>query len=103
MFKLPKNDPQDVEFIKKAHQDPNWPEDLDKPCDWDEVSLFGKIWFRIGNTVKTIFAFVCFIAFWLIFALIFGSHSDENPLEEYELRQFQIEEELEYREQDEED
>lgn len=102
MFKLPKNDPRDVEFIKKAHQDPNWPEDLDKPCDWDKVSLWGKIWHRIGGTVKGIFAWLCFIAFGVIFVLLFGSNSSENPLEDYELRQSQLEDELEYLQQDDE-
>lgn len=52
MFNLPKNDPKDEDFIKRAHNDPNWPKGLDTPCDWNKVSLWGKIWFKIGNTVK---------------------------------------------------
>lgn len=55
MFKLPKNDPRDVDFIKKAHQDPNWPADLDKPEDWDNVPLWRKIWFRIKTPVIATF------------------------------------------------
>lgn len=62
MFKLPKNKPEDVEFIKKAHEDPNWPEDLDKPEDWDKVSLPRKIWFVVGDAVKTIIAVIVMVA-----------------------------------------
>lgn len=68
MFKLPKNDPRDVEFIKKAHQDPNWPEDLDKPCDWDNVSLWRKVWFRVGDTV------IMLTTVTVIMALIIACH-----------------------------
>lgn len=62
MLKLPKNNPDDEEFIKNSHQDPAWPNNLDKPCDWDKVSLWRKIWFRIGDTVKMAATFMAVMA-----------------------------------------
>lgn len=52
MLKLPKNNPDDEEFIKRANEDPNWPKDLDKPADWSTVSVLQKIWFSIEGAVK---------------------------------------------------
>lgn len=50
-----KNNPKDEDFIKRAHENPSWPNDIDKPCDWSKVSSWRKTWFRIGGAVKAIF------------------------------------------------
>jgi hypothetical protein len=63
-----KNNPEDEDFIKRAHEDPNWPGDIDKPCDWNKVSLWQKIWFKIGGAVKGIFWLLVFCG--LFIALI---------------------------------
>lgn len=59
MFKLPHNAPDDDEFIKRANQDPDWPENIDKPRDWDAVSIWRKLWFKFGGLIAGIF--------WLLF------------------------------------
>jgi hypothetical protein len=84
MFKLPKNDPRDEEFIKRAHEDPNWPEGLDKPCDWDTVPLWRKVWFRIKTPVLAIawVLFFCGLFIALIEFIDAGEGMDEpycNP------------------------
>lgn len=74
-----KNKPEDEDFIKRAHEDPNWPEDLDKPCDWSKVSLWRKIWFKIGDAVKGIFwvLFFCGLSIAFIEFLDAGEGMDE--------------------------
>ncbi len=68
MLNLPKNNPDDESLIKKANNDPNWPADIDNPCDWDRVGLWSKIWFKIGDTVKML------IAIFAIGAIVIACH-----------------------------
>lgn len=50
-----KNRPEDEDFIKRANQDPNWPDDIDKPCDWNKVSVWQKFWFKYGDLLSGLF------------------------------------------------
>lgn len=54
------NKPEDEDFIKRAHNDPKWPADLDKPADWSRVSFWQKTWFKIGGVVKSILWVIAF-------------------------------------------
>lgn len=75
MFKLPKNKPEDEDFIKSAHNDPSWPHDLDKPCDWSKVSPWQKTWFKIG--IFWVFAFCG--AFILLIEFINAGEGTDEP------------------------
>lgn len=58
-----KNNPEDEEFIKRAHNDPNWPKDVDKPFDWSQASWLFKFWHRWGDTIAGWAWFIAIMAF----------------------------------------
>lgn len=76
MLKLPKNNPEDEEFIKRANEDPNWPDDLDKPCDWSKIPLWRKIWFVIGDGVKAIASLIVLSALCIALYEFLGGGSE---------------------------
>lgn len=102
MFKIPKTDPRDAEFIKKANSDPNWPEDLDKPVDWDAIRampqpkqffhLLGmKMPYIITNVKNTLILIAGLgLVMWFI-----SDAPPDDPDEDRRLRQELIEEEIE--------
>lgn len=104
MFKIPKTDPRDAELIKKAHNDPNWPEDLDKPVDWDAIRAMPQpkrflhllkmempgIITNIKNTLILLTGIGLFV--WFI-----SDAPPDDPYEDQRLRQEAIEDEIDAR------
>ncbi|HWV16046.1 MAG TPA: hypothetical protein VN030_11515 [Cellvibrio sp.] len=56
-----KNNPEDEEFIKKCKNDKDWPKDLDRPVDWDDVPWHKKFWFKHKGKFQCL-AWIAFFA-----------------------------------------